>query len=407
MAILFLSRWMDRFLTVTPTAVRSKSRRTHLNVESLEDRSVPSATDLGIANDFNAFVFDDFNAQYSDSEGRLAVGGNASLTGYGVGTLLPNSNGTRDDLIVGGDLNFRHGQVFFGNAVFGGTGTLEGVGLPNGTARQESGVVDFAAAEMDLQMKSIIWSNFIPNGTVTKEWGSLRFDGVDADINVFALEASDLNPCYGMTFNVPSSSTVVINVSGTVNQLQYFWMNLNGLDKTHVLFNFFETEQLTIQGIGVFGSVLAPFADVSFSNGNVDGTLVAESVTGGGQLNLFRNQLNVTPPPVVNSSLGGSVFEFQERFQIPLAEIRVILSGLDDRGDGVSKESVTDEFGAYFFEGLRSGIYSLEVLPPDGLVPGQEFIGSLGGDRSPGMIFDIIVNINDNGSGYNFGLRRV
>ena len=85
---------------VPPSKRTRKSRLTFLQ---LEGRDVPS-TGLGVANDYSAFVLHDVNAFYSDVQGRVAVGGDASFTGYSVGDSLANSNGTLDTLIVGGNL---------------------------------------------------------------------------------------------------------------------------------------------------------------------------------------------------------------------------------------------------------------------------------------------------------------
>src|SRR2546423_11957291 len=86
-----------------------RGRQSRLSVLSLEARDVP-ATGLGVANDFGAFVLHDANLFFSDVQGRLAVGGNATITGYAVGDQLSNSNGNRDDLVVGGNLDFSNGQ---------------------------------------------------------------------------------------------------------------------------------------------------------------------------------------------------------------------------------------------------------------------------------------------------------
>src|SRR5215207_4403792 len=110
------------------------TRRARLSAEPLEARDVPSAYDLGDAAAFNALLFADMTAMNSDVEGRVAVGGNGSFSSYGIGDrLLPDR--TRDDLIVGGDLAYTNGQVFNGNVVYGGTGTLKGLGTPNGSVR--------------------------------------------------------------------------------------------------------------------------------------------------------------------------------------------------------------------------------------------------------------------------------
>lgn len=62
------------------------------------------ATDpLGAAGGWNVIVHGDLEQQRTDSEGRVAVGGNATLGSYGVASSLP-VDPDRVDLVVGGDL---------------------------------------------------------------------------------------------------------------------------------------------------------------------------------------------------------------------------------------------------------------------------------------------------------------
>src|SRR5262249_4066755 len=70
-------------------------------------------------------------------------------------------------------------------------------------------------------------------------------------------------------------------------QMQYFGMTVSGTDQQHVLFNFPDATSLSVAGISVQGSVLAPGADVTFSNGNLEGTLVAGTLTGSGEFHNF------------------------------------------------------------------------------------------------------------------------
>src|SRR5262245_16817585 len=122
-----------RGITRRAPALSIRGRKSRLRVLSLDARDVP-ATGLGVANDYSAFVLHDANLFFSDVQGRLAVGGNATITGYAVGDHLANSNGTRDDLVVGGNLDFSNGQVFNGNAVYGGTGAIAAnSGHPHGS----------------------------------------------------------------------------------------------------------------------------------------------------------------------------------------------------------------------------------------------------------------------------------
>ena len=65
------------------------------------------AINFGPANDYNVFVFGNMSMSNTDAEGRVAVGGNAVLSNYGVGagiTPLPPA-GTDLSFVIGGDMN--------------------------------------------------------------------------------------------------------------------------------------------------------------------------------------------------------------------------------------------------------------------------------------------------------------
>ena len=115
-------------------------------------------------------------AMNSDAEGRVAVGGHGTFSAYGIGDKLP-PDAARDDLIVGGDLDFTNGQVFGGNIVYGGAGRLAGVGTPHGTVRQQADVLPFAAIQQDLADKSAAWGAEAPNGRTTVRYSNLNLRG--------------------------------------------------------------------------------------------------------------------------------------------------------------------------------------------------------------------------------------
>ena len=73
---------------------------------------------LSDAWDFNVFVLGDFTAPSADTEGRLAVGGNAYISNYSVGESL-DVDATRTDLIVAGNLEFPSGAINKGKTVYG------------------------------------------------------------------------------------------------------------------------------------------------------------------------------------------------------------------------------------------------------------------------------------------------
>jgi choice-of-anchor A domain-containing protein len=245
------------------------------------------AASLGAASNFNAFIFQTMNQQ-SDAEGRVAVGGNATFTNYGIGDRLPNSNGADNRLVVGGNLTYNGGQVFGGNAIYGGTASLNNVGITGGQFKQ--GVaIDFVAAAQQLTHYSAYLGSLATNSTTTYQpWGGIQLQGASSGLNIFTLDASKLSQTNNLQITAAGSSTVLINVVGTTASMQNFGMNLNGVNKQNVLFNFVNATQLSSSGVTIQGSVLAPLATYNFNNGNLEGTLVANSVSGTGE---FHNYL--------------------------------------------------------------------------------------------------------------------
>ena len=93
-----------------------------------------------------------------------------------------------------------------------------------------------------------------------------------------------------LTIKAPAGSTVVINVDGATNKMTNFGTTITGTTRQRVLYNFSEARTLSISSVAVQGTVLAPFAAVTFSNGSIDGTLIGASINGSGQshLSLFQ-----------------------------------------------------------------------------------------------------------------------
>lgn len=274
--------------------------------------------DLGTAGEFNAFFLGDMTGQNSDVEGRLAVGGNLQLQDYGIGRQLSNSHGTRDDLVVGGQINFKNGRIYNGNARSSDTTNPfdNSVGFysddpnsPNG--RFISGnPVDFDAAATHLNGLSSSLSALSGSGTKSlNSFGELFLTGTAA-LNVFTLTDEELANVSAFYIDAPVNANVIVNVSGEAAELSQFGFFRNSLripdnDSNSsvrydgsltegVLFNFFEALTLDIFAIGVKGSILAPQAMVNFFDGHIDGQLVAASFKGGsgedlsGQINNYK-----------------------------------------------------------------------------------------------------------------------
>ncbi|HVU86142.1 MAG TPA: choice-of-anchor A family protein [Pirellulales bacterium] len=294
---------------------------------------------LGPAGDFNIFVFGDDTQGNSDTEGRVAVGGNAFFSGSGwtIGSAISSST---TNLIVGGSLSNQfntvtgsvlvngnvtwpgpsiHGSLFVnGNANFGNSGgqingTVDVVGTytkpANGFPPNQSPPTvtplpfNFAAVKTSLQGESTYLASLTPNGTTTVNFGALALTatGPTNSFYVFDVTGAQMAAAasHGLSITAPSGSTVVVNVDGTSDSMTSMGISLNGVDNQHVLYNFSQATSLTVNQIGIEGTILAPNANVNFAGGQINGSLIAQSVTGQGESHnhLFIGNLPTNPIP--------------------------------------------------------------------------------------------------------------
>jgi choice-of-anchor A domain-containing protein len=277
--------------TGTPTPTRTATRTptpaatgTATRTATRTPTPAASCLPLGPAAAFNLFALGTINANSSSTGGRMAGGGNITLTSYSVGGDLTNSNGSRDDLISGANISFTNGEVANGNAVYAGTGTFTNVRFRHGSARPGN-VIDFPAAGQTLRNASSAWAGLATNGTVSWQSNQYTLTGSNPGLNVFNISGANLARATRLTITAPAGSTVLVNVDGTAVSLQNFGIRLNGIGPEKVLYNFAQATGLTISGIGVQGSLLAPRAALSLANSQVNGNLIVASFNGGGTLN--------------------------------------------------------------------------------------------------------------------------
>ncbi len=88
----------------------------------------------------------------------------------------------------------------------------------------------------------------------------------------------------------------------------------------------------------------------------------------------------------------------------PIPNTTVTLVGVDVLGEDVFLQTTTDANGAYLFENLRTGNYTIRETQPDAWYDGLDTLGSLGGDDTVNDQFsNIDLGPGDNGVEYNFG----
>ncbi len=261
--------------------------RTRTALTALSLLALPALAQAGLNFQFqhNLFVAGNMSSAGSDVEGSLAVGGNLTVANYSVGLLLPNSNGASNSLVVGGNLNFDSGTIWGGNTRYGGIASLSGVSSPNGNIAQGT-PLNFNALQNSYQTSSQYLSTLSSVGTWQSQFSTLTMTGTSTTLNVFNLGANAFNGISTIQINAPASSTVLVNVAGTSNTLQFLGMSLaGGITESRVLYNFHQSTSLTLQGIGFLGNILAPDAQVTFNSGVVQGNAAIGGLSGSGQWN--------------------------------------------------------------------------------------------------------------------------
>lgn len=228
---------------------------------------------LGAAADHNLFVFGNY-IDGQDVRGAVAAGNLVRMTGFSVGEDAPGPV----VLTAGGRVELTHGTVY-GDLVAAASPSLDETVDVRGTASAGS-PIDFAAEQAALEDLSLALAGLGSSGTVTDAWGTVTLRGADPVRNVFTLSGPALAAAWSVVVDAPANSVVVVNVDGEILNLWWMGIQLQGVDESTVLWNFWEAEWLGLDGVGWEGSLLAPFADVRFNNGNFDGTLIARSLEG-------------------------------------------------------------------------------------------------------------------------------
>lgn len=246
---------------------------------------------LGVASSFSVFLEEDFAADGSDCEGRIAVGGGANLgamDGYSVG--IKNENGA-DVIVEDGPLtNFTTGDRIF---VVENKGAEIGI---SGDIRYED-LIDFNKEFNILREISLsLAENETGSYSIDPYWtAQINFVGAEEDYNYFTLSAAEITTHeHHFNFDVPADSYVVVNILDKEVDLytQLYDCQISGERITsnddekncRIIYNLPYAETVTLNGNGRFhGSILAPNANVTgpeTDGAHLSGQLIAKSYSG-------------------------------------------------------------------------------------------------------------------------------
>ncbi|MFN3305377.1 MAG: choice-of-anchor A family protein [Roseateles sp.] len=245
---------------------------------------------LGLDASLNLLAFGNMNVSSSDVEGRVAVGGNATISGYSINTKTGSSalyGGT--GLTVGGNLDFTNGTIWSGVSVGGSY-------APNASGNVFGGVsygqgFDFAGEKQRLGMLSTSLDALANTGTVVDKWGTLHFDAAGRMLAVFDIAAADAMRNMQID-NLPTGAQMLINIHGA--SVDFGNHGYLGFNKGQVLFNLPDATSLLLNG-GINASVLALNASVAQGWGQINGQVVVKD---------WNSSVQVNDAPMLTAGIG-------------------------------------------------------------------------------------------------------
>lgn len=240
--------------------------------------------DLGNAAPFSAFVFEDVSG-LTTVEGRVAVGGNLSLSTATIGAGTPSLSAT-PTLLVRGNI-----AAYSGGALW--SGASAGYGLHLGSKASSTGAsldlrkatslpVDFDAERVYLGVMSEQLRDLPSSGTVNITPTSVTLMGSNSALEVFSLTAAQVQGGQSLTIsNVLPDAHIVINLSADALRRITFGIDTAALApwKGRVLFNAHDAETLQFNSLTFWGSLLATNACLCNSTGRLEGSVVARKWT--------------------------------------------------------------------------------------------------------------------------------
>ncbi|WP_328944731.1 choice-of-anchor A family protein [Streptomyces sp. NBC_00250] len=275
---------------------------------------------LGTAGLYAEFV-EKNSTRHSDSEGAVAVGGDATFgdpkqpSGFSIGHKLTGADLAKlpggHSLVVGGTLYANQVVLDNGTGIAGKVVDRStpgaGFGVDGDKVATGASPVDFGKEFAELRALSTGWAGVKPNGTVSADPSGqgVFLTGTDAKLNVFAVNASDLEKAGAISLKVPAGSSTLVNVLGDSYDMHakptygvWIWDEqangfvqddyASGSDafkqvRSRLLWNFPQAETVKKNYSSWPGTILAPNAAVSMGSatygpGHVNGSVIAESL---------------------------------------------------------------------------------------------------------------------------------
>jgi choice-of-anchor A domain-containing protein len=270
---------------------------------------------LGVDSNLGLLTFSDLVVSGSSITGGVAVGGNASISGYSIqskhgtdslivgGNLAFSSGSINGDTVVGGQLTSSYGGSFGGDVTVGGSlNASAGLSVANGGKTTVYGSVigvqpwypkvtagkgsfetglDFSAMESRFDLLSAQLDANSNTGVAQLQWSTLHFDATGKTVAVFDIDAADA--ARNMQIDgLASNASVIINVHGS--SVDFGNHGYTNFGNGQVLFNLPDATSIVFNG-GTNASFLAPDATVKGGSGVINGQVIVDNWLSGVQIN--------------------------------------------------------------------------------------------------------------------------
>ena len=258
----------------------------------------------------------------SDS-GNVFVGGNANISsGGGINNLTVGGNLTQSGGTVGGNVfvggaaaNLSSGVTINGslsltaanstlNASSNGGNSPSNVYVTASTQVNDpsywttpktsggptapTAPLDVFGSSTDIQNASMALAAATATQNISSSGGAINITLTSSGSNIIDLTVPNGATITGINITSAAGVTptgVIINVNGNNLNFSGGSFNLGSLSNSQVLFNFSNATAITLSSLAFNGSLLAPLATVNFSNGQIDGALIADNFAGTAQFN--------------------------------------------------------------------------------------------------------------------------
>lgn len=280
-----------------------------LSIDAQTAGATPYDTLQSIAGAYNVFLLGNIGDaaapfQYSDTQGKVAVAGNATLNGgVGIQNLAVRGSLTDQNGAIGGNVfvggvsaNLTGGVTINGSSSLTVGNSPTGVYITASTQVHDPGYWAAPATgggpatqttPIDLFGSSTDIVNASNSLTGLTGAADIRSSGgvVNITLNNNGLNVIDLSGLNGATItgiNITNATGVtptglVIHVAGDNLDFNGDSFSLGSLGTNQVLFNFGNATSLTMANLAFEGALLAQLATVNFTAGHVDSALTANN----------------------------------------------------------------------------------------------------------------------------------